>query len=70
MSLVLGSNLGDWSESIAIAFEAKHRTRRTAYVLVCYLYMKNGNCRGDVREGGKGGEREDTDYLGETQASM
>lgn len=61
MILFLGSNLGDWSESIAITFEAKHRMRRTACVLVCYLSMKNGNCRWDVREGGKGREREDTD---------
>lgn len=37
MSLFLGNNLGDWSESFEIGFETKHRMRRTAYVSVCYL---------------------------------
>lgn len=46
MGLLLGNNLGDWSETNAIAFEAKYKMERTLYVSIVLFYKKNGNYGG------------------------
>lgn len=43
IGLLLGNNLGDWTETNTIAFEAKYKVRRTTHVSIVLFYKKNGN---------------------------